>query len=265
MSVAEMPRHAAQWLLLDLPNSPESGWLLRQRFAGVRCQALFESTDLNSLSGHGPLLIALDQPSPLVALSQSEPQAWPGLFLVSAAPLQELLVHLRRMLTVTLGMHYKGLLSYYNPQTASYFFDACDARELSDWLGPISQLYWYGGTWADKAVGSLGWQHLMNPQLPGSRLVIEPGLSRRQQDKLQACLLERHAYQWSRSTGSDYSTIWCHLEEGLEHGFQDNTVLDDWLRLRLRYPAASVPERLSGSTPSERLEHLRHIWERHSP
>jgi hypothetical protein len=169
------------------------------------------------------------------------------------------------MLTVTLGLHYKGLLSYYNPQTASYFFDACDARELSCWLGPISQVYWYGGTWADKAVGSLGWQRLVNPQLPGSELAVEHSLSSRQQDKLQACLLERHAYHWSRATGSDYSVIWSHLQEGLKHGFSNNAVLDGWLRLRLRHPTASVPERLYGSTQRERLEQLRHAWESHQP
>ncbi|PMZ30080.1 hypothetical protein C1X25_38370, partial [Pseudomonas sp. GW247-3R2A] len=77
----------------------------------------------------------------------------------------QLLEHLRRMLTVTFGLHHRALLSYYNPHTASYFFDACDALELSRWLGPISQLRWFGGTWADRAIGSQGWQQLFNPGL----------------------------------------------------------------------------------------------------
>jgi hypothetical protein len=265
MSAAGTPGDAAQWLLLDLPGSPHASQLLSQCFAGTRRHGLFENTDLHSLGEHGPLLVALDEHSPLTALSQSDPQTWPGLFLVSTAPLQVLLAHLRRMLTVTLGLHYKGLLSYYNPQTASYFFDACDARELSRWLGPISQVRWYGGTWADKAVGSLGWQQLLNPRLPDSELAIEHSLSSRQQDKLQSCLLERHAYHWSRSTGSDYSVIWCHMQEGLRHGFSDNVVLDGWLQLRLRHPAAIFPERLMGATQRERLEQVREAWERGQP
>lgn len=265
MSASRTPGHAAQWLLLDLPGFPQAGQVLNQCFTGISRHALFENTDLHSLGEHGPLLLALDEHLPLAALSQSEPLAWPGLLLVSAAPSHVLLAHLCRMLTVTLGRHYKGLLSYYNPQTASYFFDACDARELSCWLGPIGQMHWYGGTWADKAIGSLGWQQLVNPQLPGSELAVEHSLSRRQQDKLQTCLLERHAYQWSRATGSDYSVIWSHLQEGLKHGFSDNAMLDGWLRLRLRHPTASVPEWLDGSTPHARLEQLRHAWESHQP
>lgn len=260
MSTAKTARQAAQWLLLDLPGCPQAGRMLSQYCAGVRRHALFETTDLHSLGEYGPQLLVLDEHSPLTALSQSDPQAWPGLFLVSSASSQVLLAHLRRMLTVTLGAHYKGLLSYYNPQTASYFFDACDACELSCWLGPISQVHWYGGTWADKAIGSLGWQQLLNPRLPGSELAIEHSLSSRQQDQLQACLLERHAYHWSRSTSSDYSVIWCHLEEGLKHGFSDNAVLDDWLRLRLQYPSSSLPERLPGHTQQERLNSLRRSW-----
>lgn len=265
MRAVRTPGHAAQWLLLDLPGSPQAGQVLNQCFTGISRHALFENTDLHSLGEHGPLLLGLDEHSPLVALSQSEPLAWPGLLLVSAAPLQVLLAHLRRMLTVTLGSHYKGLLSYYNPQTASYFFDACDARELSRWLGPISLMHWYGGTWADKAIGSLGWQQLVNPQLPGSELAVEHSLSSRQQDKLQVCLLERHAYHWSRATGSDYIMIWSHFQEGLKHGFSEIAMLDGWLRLRLRHPAASVPEWLDGGTPRERLEQLRHAWESRQP
>ena len=258
MNPAQIPQQAAQWFLLDVPGSPQA----RQQahLLDGHWHALFEATDLRALAQQGPVLIDLERHPALAVLCRSQPLAWPGLFLGSNASLPTLLGHLRRMLTVTIGLHFKGLLSYYNPQTASYFFDACDATELSRWLGPVELLFWHGGTWADKAVGSLGWQQLTNPALPGHRLRIEHSLNSRQQGKLQECLLERHAYQWSLDTELEYEVIWGHLQEGLRHGFCEHGLLDDWLRLRLRYPYASVPEGPAGSA-SERLARLRQAWE----
>ncbi|MBU6959474.1 DUF4123 domain-containing protein [Pseudomonas sp. CVAP len=254
---------SAQWLLLDVPGSPQAGWSLQQRFADVPCYALFESTDLHALRDQGPQLIELSAQSPLMQCCHDEPADWPGLLLVSSASPEQLLGHLRRMLTVTFGLHYKGLLSYYNPFIASYFFDASDARELSRWLGPIDKLYWHGGTWEDRAIGSLGWLHLVNPRLAVSELAIEDSLSLRQQNKLQTCLLERHAWHWSRSTGHDFGTIWSFVQEGLEQGFSEQTVLDGWLRLRLQYPSATPEEHLPGRTQQERLDSLRNRWQSH--
>ncbi|MNE34096.1 hypothetical protein D3C80_1278040 [compost metagenome] len=165
------------------------------------------------------------------------------------------------MLTVTFGLHYKGLLSYYNPYTASYFFDGCDARDLSRWLGPIDKLYWYGGTWADRALGCLGWQQLSRPPLSVSELAIEDNLSLRQQGQLQACMLERHAWCWSQTTGHDYGLIWSCVQEGLEQGFSDRAVLDGWLRLRLQYPSVALDAPLPGRTQQERLDSLRNRWQ----
>lgn len=261
MNTLLTPGPTPQWLLLDVPGSPQSALNLQQQFAELPRVALFEGTDLHAILASGPLLVELNPHSPLCVACRYEPQAWPGLLLVSPAPQAQLLAHLQRMLTVTFGLHYKGLLSYYNPQTASYFFDMDDAGELSRWLGPIDQLYWYGGTWADQATGSQGWQHLVNPRLAVGALAIEDNLSLRQQARLQACLLERHAWHWSRSTGRDYDLIWRYLQEGLEWGLSDNRVLDGWLRLRLQYPSARVPSDWPGHTQQERLDHLRNLWQ----
>jgi hypothetical protein len=99
----------------------------------------------------------------------SDVRHWHGLLLMSDASASTLLAHLRRMLTVSFGLHHRTLLSFYNPQTASYFFDACDARELSRWLGPISQLRWFGGTWP--TVRSAVWvgNNCSIPGLPSAR------------------------------------------------------------------------------------------------
>ncbi|WP_347903806.1 DUF4123 domain-containing protein [Pseudomonas purpurea] len=261
MSAVLTPEATPQWLLLDVPGSPQSALNLQQQFADVPRFSVFEGTDLHAVRASGPLLVELSPRSMLGAECRREPLAWPGLLLASPAPMSQLLEHLQRMLTVTFSLHYKGLLSYYNPQTASYFFDVDDAGELSRWLGPINQLHWYGGTWADQATGSLGWQHLVNPRLAVSGLAIEDSLSAGQQARLQTCLLERHAWHWCRSTGRDYDLIWRHLQEGLEWGLSDSPVLDGWLRLRLQHPSATVPLDWPGYTQQERLDYLRNRWQ----
>lgn len=254
-----------QWLLLDVPGAPEAGALLQQTFAQARRFWLFEGTEWHALRARGPALIDLRTCPALAEACYGQVQVWRGLLVVSEASSSELLAHLRRMLTVTLGLHHRALLSYYNPNTASYFFDACDALELSRWLGPISQLHWFGGTWADRAIGSQGWQQLLNPELVVSPLAVEESLSPRQREKLQTCLLEQHAWHWSQSTGTDYQRLWSHVQEGLALGFSERPVLDGWLWLRLQYPRALLVPPVSGVTQQERLDGLRQRWQNDQP
>lgn len=250
-----------QWLLLDVPCAPQASTTLQQAFAQARWFWLFEDTELHALREDGPALIDLRTCPELAESCYDQAHVWRGLLVVSDASSSQLLGHLRRMLTVTFGLHHRALLSYYNPNTASYFFDACDAQELSRWLGPISQLHWFGGTWADRAIGSLGWQQLLNPGLAVTPLAVEESLSPRQREKLQTCLLEQHAWHWSQSTGTEYTRLWSHVQEGLALGFSERPVLDGWLWLRLQYPRALVVQPLSGLTQQERLDSLRNRWQ----
>ncbi|BBP63086.1 MULTISPECIES: DUF4123 domain-containing protein [Pseudomonas] len=251
----------SHWLLLDVPSAPDATWRLQEQFAGVQAEVLFDDTELHGLGEHSPLLLDLRRAGGLVSLCHLDPQAWPGLVLISSASAEQLLAHLRRMLTVTLGLHHKALLNYYNPHTASYFFDGCDPQELSCWLGPISQVRWFGGTWADRAIGSLGWQQLTNPGLPVTALENEHSLSDRQQRQLQQCLLERHAWRWSRAIGRDYHLLWKRFQEGLGLGFTEQALLDDWLWLRLQHPDARPVPKLEGRSPREYLDQLRRAWQ----
>ncbi|WP_248804512.1 DUF4123 domain-containing protein [Pseudomonas sp. MWU13-2100] len=249
-----------QWLLLDVPAAPGAVEALKERYARYLAYNLFEGTAFQGLGEVAPRLLQLAGDCPLSRLSQANPSLWPGLFLHSRAPVRALLAHLRQILVVGFDDQHRGLLSYYNPQTASYFFDSSDPHELSGWLGPIHCLYWHGGTWADKAIGSIGWQQLFNPGLEVPALATPPVLSSRQQRRLQTCLLERHAYQWSRCSGHEYDRTWCHVQEGIAQGFREYGLLDGWLHLRAEYPAAAIPAGLRGDSPVERLENLRRVW-----
>lgn len=254
-----------QWLLLDVPSAAQASATLHQVFAQAQWFWLFEGTELQALCEDGPVLIDLRTCPALAELCYSQTQVWRGLLIVSEVSSSQLLEHLRRMLIVSCGLHHRALLSYYNPNTASYFFDACDARELSRWLGPISQLHWFGGSWADRAIGSEGWQQLLNPGLAVSPLAVEESLSPRQRETLQTCLLEQHAWHWSQSIGADFSSLWSHVQEGLALGFSERPVLDGWLWLRLQNPRASLVQPLSGLTQQERLDSLRKCWQNNQP
>lgn len=250
-----------QWLLLDIPEAIEASATLKQALAHAHQFRLFEGTEWHALREAGPTLVDLRTSPALADVCYGEKQAWRGLLVVCEASSAILLEHLRRMLTVTLGLHHRALLSYYNPNTASYFFDGCDALELSRWLGPIDQLHWHGGTWADRAIGSEGWQQLLNPRLATRPLAVEEDLSPRQREKLQTCLLEQHTWRWSQSTGTDYSHVWSYVQEGLVLGFSERPVLDGWLWLRLQYPDALPVPLMSGMTQQERLDSLRQRWQ----
>lgn len=255
----------AQWLLLDVQEAPQALKMLREEFAGLRHFWLFDATEFQPLREQGPLLIELHDSEVLLECCQHDPQTWRGLLLDSEVSSAQLLLHLRRMLTVSFGLHHRALLSFYNRQTASYFFDACDARELSRWLGPIQQLRWYGGTWADRAIGSHGWQQLRNPGLAVAPLGVEENLTAQQRERLQTCLLEQHIWRWCQSLGTDYATMASHVQQGLALGFSDRGVLDGWLWLRLLHPRAVLVPPPAGLTQQEGLDHVRRQWQNDQP
>ncbi|WP_297843629.1 DUF4123 domain-containing protein [Pseudomonas sp.] len=250
------------WLLLDTLSMPGLVEQFKRRFNDSYAgDELFAHTPLHKVRGQGPLLIRMAPGSPLSQAFPQESEDWPGLIIVCSAPKQQLLAHLRRMLTVRFGEHHKSLLTYYNVQTASYFFDSMDAQELSIWLGPIESLTWYGGPWGDKVDDTQGRQFVVNPNLEVPALTDEPLLSPRQQNKLQQCLLEHHAYTWSYANGSDYRETLHHVHEGLRLGFNISAVLDKWLALRAKFPSAAVPSDLSGDTQQARFKALTNYWQ----
>jgi hypothetical protein len=110
MIVTRTPEAPPQWLLLDVPGTPQAGVALRQMFAQARWSGLFEGTEWHALHEQGPVLVDLRTCPALADLCRVDGQRWPGLLIVSEASASSLLAHLRRMLTVTLGLH-RALLS----------------------------------------------------------------------------------------------------------------------------------------------------------
>jgi hypothetical protein len=195
------------WLLLErtehlLPN-------LYRQVALPDLTRLFDSTPLAAYDEQSPLLVK-DDGSKLFAAIQQAPEQWPGLILRSEHSTTAVLAHLRQILFLNIDQNRKGVLRYSNPTTASYFFPACTASELKFWLGPLTHLSWYGGSWADKATGQMKWHALENLAANGWQALAvghQSALSSGQQQALERQQQEHSVYLQSHlqqpSTGQE--------------------------------------------------------------
>ncbi|NWD74217.1 DUF4123 domain-containing protein [Pseudomonas gingeri] len=151
------------WLLLE--HSEELYPRLYRQVRQPSPIRLFDSTEVALYRKQSPLLIEATKSSTLFQAVRNTPERWPGLVIESAMPRERLLDHLRQRLFIRFGPdNSKGLLRYWSPTTASYFFPACTPEELRRWLGPISHLSWYGATWAEITTAHRHWHDLPNPQ-----------------------------------------------------------------------------------------------------
>lgn len=220
--------------------------------------SLFADTELAAYQEHGPLLLSLSG-SALLDDYRTAPDGWRGLLMSSSQPLEELLEHLRRMLVVSFDGNRKAVLRYYDPRVASYFFPACDAESVAAWLGPIQQLIWHGGTWADSAQGLAHWHSLNN--LNGTTVVEQPlpiPLNQPQANALERQQLEYFTYEWLQGQPDvSFSLAWDYLQQGLVASFDEAEALQVYLDLRAQYPGHSThPVPPAGDT-QQRLQQLR--------
>jgi len=196
-----------RWFLLErtehlLPN-------LYRQVALPELTRLFDSTPLAPYDEQSPLLVK-DDASKLFAAIQQAPEQWPGLMLHSEHSTTAVLAHLRQILFVNFDQNRKGVLRYSNPTTASYFFPACTAVELKFWLGPLTHLSWYGGSWPDKSTAEMKWHALENPaanEWQAPPIAHQSALSSGQQQALERQQREHSVYLQSHlqqsSTGQE--------------------------------------------------------------
>ena len=129
------------------------------------------------------------------------------------------------------------------------------------WLGPISRLRWYGGTWADQAQDQQRWLQLDNPQVAQwtaiagqPPLYLSPG-----QERALALQQKQHfLYQWwAKQHDVPFALASRYLDQGLADGFLEAQELQQYLALRVRYPAHPTTPVARGGNSEERLEQLR--------
>jgi hypothetical protein len=223
---------------------------------------LFDKTELAPYAGQSPVLVTCGERSDLLKAVRQSPKDWPGLILQSDQPTAVVLAHLRQIMFVHFDGARRGVLRYSHPVTASYFFPVCGAHQLKSWLGPVTRLSWYGGTWADRASNTSAWKTLENPKENNAQaFASDPVLDTDQQQALRCQQLDHLLYLWWFSHQDlcfKRSQQW--LDEGLRLGFDEACSLERYLTLRSVYPASDLPGALPEGSDESRfaclLDHL---------
>lgn len=248
------------WVLLE--RTPNLLPRVYQLVGAPQLSMLFDKTELASYRDQSPILVPCDESSALLKAMRQTPEEWPGLILRSEQPGAVVLAHLRQILFVHFDGNRRGVLRYCNPVTASYFFPACEAHQLKCWLGPVTHLSWYGGTWGDRASNISAWKKLENPEADGAQtFASDPVLDAYQQNALRSQQLDYFLYGWWLShqdlcfaNGQQW------LDEGLRFGFNKADALERYLNLRLVYPQPDLPHALPEGSDESRftclLQHL---------
>ncbi len=192
---------------------------------------LFDHTPFTSLKEQSPLLFRVTEQGGLLELMRQNPQQLTGLLLTSPGEQGHLLQHLRALLEVGFDKQRKAIMRYYDPVVASYFWPATPPKELPRWMGPISQMFWFGGTWADKAEFGMSW-HEMRLQDPPIE-VAKPHrfiLDDIQQQALIRQNIERFAFDWLQTHPVEpFAQLLHRIEAGLAAGYNHQNTLTDWL------------------------------------
>jgi hypothetical protein len=248
------------WVLLE--RTPNLLPRVYQLVGAPQLSMLFDKTELASYTDQSPILVPCDESSALLKAMRQTPEEWPGLILQSEQPGAVVLAHLRQILFVHFDGNRRGVLRYCNPVTASYFFPACEAHQLKCWLGPVTHLSWYGGTWGDCASNTRAWKILENPEASDAQtFASDPLLDADQQSALRSQQLDYFLYGWWLShqcvcfaNGQQW------LDEGLRLGFIKADALKRYLNLRLVHSQPDLPHVLAEGSDESRftclLQHL---------
>ncbi|WP_095101587.1 DUF4123 domain-containing protein [Pseudomonas sp. Irchel 3A5] len=246
------------WILLERAESvlPQ----LYRNIGAPQLSMLFDTTELAAYTEQSPILVTTDEASDLLKAVQQTPEDWPGLIIQSKHPTSVVLAHLRQILLVRFDDLGRGVLRYSNPVTASYFFPSCQPDSLKYWLGPISLLSWYGGTWANRASNTYSWRNIENPEAESWKpMDCESALDSRQQQALRCHQQDHFLYRWwLKQSDLCFSRGQQWLHEGLGYGFTKADSLEHYLNVRRDYPAADVPHELPKGSDEIRFAYLLH-------
>lgn len=251
------------WILLERTKFVLSQ--LYRQLGAPELSMLFDATELGAYMDQSPVLVTCAESSDLLKTVQQAPEGWPGLIIQSEYSTAVVLAHLRQMLFVRFEGRRRGVLRYSNPVTASYFFPACQATQLKLWLGPISRLSWYGGTWADHALSANRWQYLENADAKNRGVSAhEPVLEADQQQALQRQQQDRFLYLWwLKQSDLCYSRCQQWMNEGQLSGFTEADPLERYMSLRRTYPQSDLPPALPPGSDESRLAHLQQHLQKH--
>lgn len=230
------------------------------QFSRNKSQKLFAGTELSLYEEAGPIWIPGN--AELQKAISDAPEQWPGVILESVVDEAVLLRHLRHILLTHFDNgRRRAVLRYWSPRTASYFFEAGTPADRLPWLGPISCIRWFGGTWREFAEGHQGWKEQHNPLALNWTAPMQSSslpLLAVQEEALQRQECEHFVQGWhaTQPFGS-FSQSWEYFTDGLTAGFDQKAQLLSYMSQRVAHTAAETPPVLPDGRPEEHLTILR--------
>ena len=192
---------------------------------------LFEGTAFSPQASQSPLLFTLSPSSGLTTSLKNAPSALTGLFITTQASHAQLLQQLRSLLEARFLQGRKALLRYYDPRVASYLLPTCSESLQPRWLGPINEIAWYGGTWADEFADGKQWHLLRHVQRPDANVSAMPlALNDAQLQRLVDQGYEHFAWRWLASNkGYEMTQVLNWIKAGMAAGHTEQKSLNAWL------------------------------------
>lgn len=192
---------------------------------------LFEDTPFAAQANQSPLLFTLSANNGLAASLGKDPQKLTGLLIATHASRPALLAQLRSLLEARFLQGRKALLRYYDPRVASYLLPTCSESLQPRWLGPINEIAWYGGTWADEFAHGKQWHLLRQVQQPDANVSAMPlALNDAQLQRLVDQGYEHYAWRWlAHNKGYAITQTLDWIRAGIAAGHTDHNSLNAWL------------------------------------
>ncbi|RTR03355.1 DUF4123 domain-containing protein [Halomonas nitroreducens] len=241
-----------------------------------RVYELDEAPDLHWLF-YGTRYAELPEKSPLVVRISASSSLWQafvdggsepplrGIMVTSRESSASVMAHLRRLLEVTFYGRRRALLRFYDPWIMAVLLGA--ESSVARWLGPLEGIYWYGGTFAQRAESGAVWHACTQAR---QEVGAHDGVAR------EEIALTRSEEAALETFVADYP-LWVELETraGLEAGSAEHaarfvevleeaqrltippTEWGDYLKLRFVHFRAGLPEGMMARPVEERLSALR--------
>ncbi|PKM29684.1 MAG: hypothetical protein CVV07_08230 [Gammaproteobacteria bacterium HGW-Gammaproteobacteria-11] len=192
---------------------------------------LFEGTAFSPQASQSPLLFSLSASGGLASSLADNPNALTGLLITTQASRAQLLQQLRSLLEARFLQGRKALLRYYDPRVASYLLPTCSESLQPRWLGPINDIAWYGGTWADEFADGKQWHLLRHVQQPDAKIPATPlALNDTQLQRLVDQGYEHFAWRWlADNKGYAMAQTLDWIKTGIAAGHTEHNSLNAWL------------------------------------
>ncbi|EWG99008.1 DUF4123 domain-containing protein [Halomonas sp. BC04] len=245
-------RHDTLERLYTLDATPDIVWL-------------FDETRYASARDAGPLVVATQPGSALWNAFAEGQGASPlsGIAVSSSASTDSVLAHLRHRLNVRFYGSRQALLRYFDPWVAAHLF--LDTPS-SLWLGPLSALFWHGGTFRQRANHGAIWYASRQDSAPMKNPSIDASdpisLTPSQEESLEAFVAQYPLWQrlgksaeLDEDSAEHAQRFVAALDEAQRFSIPQHQLLD-FVHLRFEHHQASLPDGLEAQPAEARLAAL---------